>query len=125
MRYLTKAICIMAVLTLPLPLAAQGTTRAFDGTYVGVSDEMRAARQNAACRLPPPNPVPPPLTIVNGHAQTLAIGGMEGSVNEQGALVMHQKTGVLFSGQIDAQGTVKGQLTGDYCYWLVVWQKRK
>jgi hypothetical protein len=124
MRNLTKAICVISVLALPLPLAAQQTTRAFDGRYQGVSNELSRTTASLSCRLPPPNPVPPPLTIVNGNAQTAALGDMEGSVNAQGGLVMrNSKNGQRPEGQIDAQARATGQVSGTNCYWRVVWQK--
>jgi hypothetical protein len=127
MRNITSAICvIISGLVLPLPLVAQQTTTAFDGRYRGVSNELGRATATLSCRLPPPNPVPPPLTISNGQAQTAALGGLQGTVNAQGALVMrNNNNGQRFEGQIDAQGQVAGQVSGTNCYWRVVWQRQR
>jgi hypothetical protein len=122
---LTRAICVIAGLALPLPLAAQQTTTAFDGRYRGVSNEMGRTTASLACRVPPPNPIPPALTISNGKAQTMALGGLQGTVNTQGALVMRNgSNGQRFEGQIDAQGRVTGQVSGTNCYWRVAWQRQ-
>ena len=48
---------------------------------------------------------------------------MEGSVNAQGALVMHLRNGIKFEGRIDGAGRAAGRLTGG-CSYQFVWQKR-
>jgi hypothetical protein len=126
MRNLARAICVISGLTLPVPLAAQQTTTTFDGRYRGVSNEMGRSTASLSCRLPPPNPVPPPLTISNGQAQTGALGGLQGTVNTQGVLVMRNSNNAQrFEGQIDSQGRVTGQVSGTNCYWRVVWQRQR
>jgi hypothetical protein len=115
---------MILVWLLTIPTNAQTPTKSFDGVYNGVSDQMTAAQQGQMCRIPPPNPVPPQLTITNGVAQTKALGGLEGTVNSQGMLVMHSSNSAPLQAQIDAQGTVRGRLAGIFCIWQLVWQKK-
>lgn len=122
MRNLTTAVFAISILASPILTWAQGTPTNFDGRYRGVSNQVGTV-SNAPCRIPAPNPVPPPLIIVNGHAQT-QFGAMEGTVGPQGALVMKMNSGQLFQGNIDARGTATGQVAGSNCYWRLVWQKQ-
>jgi hypothetical protein len=120
--FLTTAACAAA-----LPATAQAPaplTTAFDGTYLGVSrtleEEWERGRTWARwCNNLPGVPVP--LTIVNGIARGGNIVG-EGSVNQQGVLVMRSSSGGRFEGQIDPQGAVRGRRTGN-CSYQFVWQK--
>ena len=86
MRNLTTAICVIAVLALPVSAGAQGTT-AFDGTYEGVSRQIEATSMMNYKRMNcTPDGKPGPLTIANGAARAGAADNpMEGSVNGQGA----------------------------------------
>jgi hypothetical protein len=125
MGNLANALCVTAIFALPIPVGAQGTTTGFDGTYVGVSHVMGDSQTGHSCRNPPPPPVPLALTIANGVAQTKARGGLDGSVNAQGMIVMHDKNGLRLDGQINAQGLATVQLSLPYCYWKLVWQRSK
>jgi hypothetical protein len=124
MRYLTKAIAAIVVLTLPVPAGAQATN-AFDGSYDGVSRQVEATGmmnyKRTGCT---PDGKPGPLTIANGAARAGAADNpMQGSVNAQGALVMHLQNGIKFEGRIDGTGRATGRLTGG-CSYQFVWQKR-
>ena len=125
MRNLTKAIAVVALLELPVPLARAQSTPAFDGTYEGVSRTVEATGmmnyKRTGCT---PDGKPAPLTIASGVARAGAGDNpMEGSVNAQGALVMHLRNGVKFEGRIDGAGRATGRLTGS-CSYQFVWQKR-
>jgi hypothetical protein len=118
---LTIVACTSAI-----PAAAQApaqTTTVFDGTYVGVSrtfeEDSTPFRAGATWTryCPEPDGPPVPLTIVNGTAKA---GKLEGSVSQQGVLVM--RSGRRFDGRIDSQGTVRGRSTGN-CSYQLVWQK--
>jgi hypothetical protein len=124
MRNLTKAIAAIAVLMLPVSAGAQGTT-AFDGSYEGVSRQVEAtSMMNYKRTTCTPNGKPAPLTIANGAARAGAVDNpMEGSVNGQGALVMHLRNGVKFEGRVDGAGRATGRLTAS-CSYQFVWQKR-
>src|SRR5260370_39636987 len=124
MRNLTKAICVTAVLALPMSAGAQGTT-AFDGSYEGVSRQVEATgMMNYKPTTGTPNGKPAPLTIANGAARAGAADNpMEGSVNAQGALVMHLRNGVKFEGRVDGAGRATGRLTAS-CSYQLVWQKQ-
>ena len=122
MGNLIKASYVIAILASPIPVSAQGTTTAFDGTYSGVSYVMGSSQTDVLCRLPPPPPVPGQLTIANGVAQTP--GGLQGTVNAQGVLVMHNKIGQRYDGQIDTQGVVRVRLSLPVCYFDLTWQRR-
>jgi hypothetical protein len=98
---------------------------AFDGTYVGVSrtlEGMMIADPNGT-RGYLPSGQPGPLTIVGGLARfpTLRAGTWEGSVNAQGVLVMHGRSGERLDAQIDG-GTVTGRSTTG-CSYHMVWRK--
>jgi len=97
---------------------APGPTTVFDGTYAGVS---RAAApygsgQSRGCVA---SGVPGALTITNGVVQQVG-GGWEGSVSPQGGVVMRKSDASRFDGQIDSQGTIRGQLSspGNCVYTL-------
>lgn len=70
------------------------------------------------------NGQPGPLTIAGGVARypTFRVGTWEGSVNAQGVLVTHGRTGERIDAQIDGRGTVTGRFTGS-CSYQMVWQK--
>jgi hypothetical protein len=83
MRNLTKAIAVVALLELPVPLARAQSTPAFDGTYEGVSRTVEATGmmnyKRTGCT---PDGKPAPLMIAGGAARAGAGDNpMEGSVN--------------------------------------------
>jgi hypothetical protein len=124
MRNLTRAICVTAALAVPVRSGAQGNT-AFDGPYEGISRQVEATGmmnyKRTGCT---PDGKPGPLTITNGVARAGAADNpMEGSVNAQGALVMHLRNGIKFEGRIDGTGRATGRLTAA-CSYQFVWQKR-
>jgi hypothetical protein len=117
---LTIAACMLAT-----PIAAQAptpATTAFDGKYAGVSRESSKtpAFPGAKC---PPNGVPAPLTITNGVVGP-GSGGWEGSVSPQGSVVMRNSAAMRVDGQIDSQGTIRGQYGGAGCTIAFVWRKQ-
>ena len=111
-----------------IPVLAQApvpTTAAFDGTYAGVSFETSSFMQgvSAARWCGPTSGVPGPLTITNGVVRAQMGGRWEGSVNPQGVLVMRSPSSSRLDGQIDSQGTIRGQLSGWGCVVTFVWRK--
>jgi hypothetical protein len=125
MRNLTKAIAAIALLGLSVPLAQAQSAHSFDGAYEGVSRTVEATgMMNYKRTTCTPDGKPGPLTITNGLARAGAADNpMEGSVNAQGALVMHLQNGVKFEGRVDGAGRATGRLTGG-CSYQLVWQKR-
>jgi len=121
-----RILLMVGTCALALPVAAQSpapTTTAFDGTYVGVSRTLESTMAGHSTRQCPPNGRPVPLTIAGGVARTPWGGTAEGSVNAQGALVIHAPNGARIDAQIDGHGTVTGRLTRS-CSYNVVWQKK-
>jgi hypothetical protein len=117
---LTIAACSFAG-----PVIAQApapTTTAFDGTYAGGSMESSVYGSDTArgCRV---YGAPDTLTITNGVAWSLGAGHWEGSVSEQGRLVMRRLNAARLDGQIDSQGTVRGQISSYNCVNTLIWQK--
>jgi hypothetical protein len=124
MANLAKALCVLAGVALPMPLAAQGA--AFDGTYAGVTLEKAEQKGSMGIRTCPTFRSPPRALSIAGGVARFPWGPdnmLEGSVTPQGALVMRTPHGQRFDGQIDAQGTVRGQITGT-CTYSIVWQKK-
>jgi hypothetical protein len=148
----TIVLSMIAAFAWATPVAAQApapTTKAFDGTYVGVSrtsegyqpdpagyydSQTRADREGVAGDLYQkarnnctPNGQPGLLTIAGGvpryNGSTLYQTTWEGSVNAQGVLVMHAPRGGRLEAQIDGRGTVTGRITGGGCSYHMVWQK--
>jgi len=120
---------MIAASTLAMPAAAQATgptTLAFDGIYSGVSHEgpkFVAAGESARCAQSRGSG---PLTITNGVVQYTGAYGLEwkGTVNPQGGLVMRSPRADRLDGQIDSQGTVRGQTSGIGCFGTWVWRKQ-
>ena len=83
----------------------------FDGDYRSVSAEVSDSGSNEhrcnARALAPPRP----LTITNG---VVGIPGYwEGTVSSQGAVVIRNPRFSRVDGQIDRQGTIRGQYSGE------------
>jgi hypothetical protein len=115
----TCALATSAAAQVPAP------TTAFDGTYAGVSRTVVGVLETGySARECLPNSEPPPLTIVNGVAQTKDSAGvtLDGTVNAQGVLVMRSSFGTRVDAQIDDHGTVRGRMNV-YCSYQMVWQK--
>jgi hypothetical protein len=122
---LMRVLLTVTAFAFAAPAGAQApapTTSAFDGTYAGVSSELSRSPGSPGAKCSPSN-TPPPLTITNGVART-RWADMEGSVSPQGALTMRSPNTMRFAGQIDGQGTVRGQYTGSVCFYTLVWQKK-
>ena len=81
-------------------------TMPLDGNYIGVSKETsKTASASWRC---PPNGVPAILLIRN----SVVLGYWQGAVSPQGTLTMRNHS-LRFDGQIDSQGTVRGQAAND------------
>ncbi len=117
--------------TSAMPAAAQApapTTTAFDGTYAGGSFETSSYMEgiSAARWCGPTSGVPGSLTITSGVIKpTVGTVGpeWEGTVNPQGGLVMRSPRSSRVDGQIDSQGTIRGQSSGWGCVVRYIWQK--
>jgi hypothetical protein len=104
-----------------MPAVAQApapATTAFDGTYIGVSGTSEGLMMGGSwsgC----PSYKPRPLTIVNGLVR---YDQFEGSVSQQGVVLIRSPSASRFDGQIDSHGTLRGRLTS-ICSFQLVWQK--
>jgi hypothetical protein len=107
------------------PVAAQAPapTTAFDGRYVGVSIEVSNSGSHPG-RCPAVGGKPAPLVITNGVVRTPGEGWWEGTVNPQGAVVMHNPKSLRVDAQIDTQGTIHGQYSGPSCITTYVWRRQ-
>jgi hypothetical protein len=108
----------------------------FDGWYRGVSREMSDSRSNEPRCYPRAlvHP-PPPLKVTNGVVGASGESWpWEGTVSPQGVVVLHNPKFSRVDGQIDAQGTIRGQYSGELppdlqagggtnCIVKFVWQK--
>jgi hypothetical protein len=83
------------------------STTAFDGEYIGVSRELLSKTAGSGC--PSSNGAPSPLTITKGVVLSDSPGFWAGTVSPQGVLVMRLGDASEFDGQIDSQGTIRGQ----------------
>ena len=111
---------------------AAAPTMAFDGWYSGVSREVLDSRSNGHNCDPRALTPPGALTIRNGVVGIPGFPSWEGTVSPQGAVVARDKLFSRVDGQIDAQGTIRGQYSGDIpprfgggtnCVVKFVWQK--
>jgi hypothetical protein len=112
--------------------AAAAPKMPFDGWYSGISrDVLDGGNSGHNCD---PHALTPPgaLTIRNGVVGIPGFPSWEGTVSPQGALVIRDKLFSRVDGQIDPQGTIRGQYTGDIpprfgggtnCIVKFVWQK--
>jgi len=106
------------------------TTRAFDGTYTGLTVQNAAGGSitpgASGASVNCPNYTVsslPPLTISNGLAQFQAIGlTFQGYVTPQGELRMSSGVGQTFQGQIDSRNVLSGQVLGR-CGYNLSWQR--
>jgi hypothetical protein len=106
------------------------TTRAFDGTFTGLSVQNVAGGSitpgASTASVNCPNYTVsslPPVTISNGLAQFQAIGlTFQGYVTPQGGLNMNSGVGQTFQGQIDSRNVLSGQVLGR-CAYNLSWQK--
>jgi hypothetical protein len=101
-------------------------TTAFDGTYAGVSRGTSSFTQgiSAVRWCASKSGAPAPLTITNGVVRSQGGGRWEGSVSPRGVLVMRNARSVRVEGQIDSQGTIRGQYSGWACVGTYVWQRQ-
>ena len=110
--------------------APANTTRAFDGTFTGLSGGNVAGGSitpgASVASVDCPNYTVsslPPVTISNGLAQFQAIGlTFQGYVTPQGGLNMNSGVGQTFEGQIDSRSVLSGQVVGR-CAYNLSWQK--
>ena len=119
-----KVILTIAGLALATPVAAQapGPTSTFDGKYAGVSADVSKYRSSGErC---PREHVPDPLTITNGAVHSAARDRWTGTVDAQGGLVIRNRRAMRVNGQIDPQGTIKGEYHGPACIVTFVWRKQ-
>jgi len=120
-----RALLTIIASAFAMPVAAQAPapTTGFDGIYAGVSREVSknpsAHRTNC-----PKSGVPGPLTITKGVARWSGGEGWEGTVSPEGGLMMRAPNGGRFDGQIDGQGTIRGQIGGWGCTGTFVWRKQ-
>jgi hypothetical protein len=115
--------------------AAPAHTAPFDGWYGGVSREVSDGRNNEQRCYPRPLTPPRPLTIMNGVVgDPPGEGWWEGTVSPQGVVVLRNPKFSRVDGQIDPQGTIRGQYSGELprdlqagggtnCIVKFVWQK--
>jgi hypothetical protein len=90
-------------------------TMPFDGDYIGVSQESTGSSPQC-----PSNGVPSTLIIRN----SAVLGNWQGSVSQQGNLVIQIPPHPQVRGQIDSQGTVTARYSGATCNITFVWRKQ-
>jgi len=91
-------------------------TMPFDGDYVGVSRESTG--WSPQC---PSNGIPSTLIIRN----SAVLGDFfQGSVSQQGNLVIQAPRGTQYPGQIDNQGVIRVQGGNSACTVILVWRKQ-
>jgi hypothetical protein len=112
--------------------AAAGPTMSFDGWYSGVPREVLDGESNRHTCDPRALPPPVGLRVSNGVVGIPGITSWEGTVSPQGAVVMRNRAFTRVDGQIDPQGTIRGQCSGELpsrlgggtnCIVKFVWQK--
>jgi hypothetical protein len=122
---LARILLTIGASAVAMPVFAQtpAPTTSFDGTYAGISREFSKSpgAPRAKCT---PNGVPPRLTIAKGAAHASGDASWEGTVSPQGALVMRLPNTLRLEGQIDPQGTIRGQAAGTGCIYTYVWRKQ-
>jgi hypothetical protein len=120
-----KVLLTIAGLALATPASTQAPipTTAFDGTYAGVS-RAAAPYGSGPSRGCVASGVPAPLTITNGVVHTRARGYWEGRVSPQGAVGMRKSDASRLDGQIDSEGTLRGQISGTNCVYTLIWRKQ-
>jgi hypothetical protein len=91
-------------------------TMPFDDDYVGVSRESTG--WSPQC---PSNGVPSTLSIRNS---AVLDNFWQGSVRQQGNLVIQTPRGMQVRGQIDNQGIIKVQEGNSACTLIIVWRKQ-
>ncbi len=124
MRTLFRTGLAFSAMTIVLPtIAPAQTTGPFDGNYGGVSIQGSGGR---SCTVA--GPVPRPLTISGGNAQTsMGMQGdivFQGPVGPQGVLMLRSPKGTIISGRVDAGGNASGQLAMGVCSYEIVWRKK-
>jgi len=111
---------------------APAPTNPFDGDYTGVSKDVLDGGSTAHRCDPRTLPPPRPLSIRNGVVGIPGVYWWEGTLSPQGALVIRSPVFSRVDGQIDHQGTIRGQYSGDIpsrlgggtnCVVKFVWQK--
>jgi hypothetical protein len=116
---------------------ATAPTMPFDGWYRGVSLEVSNSESDGHHCDPRAHTPPRPLKITDGVIGIPGVHWWEGTVSHQGAVVMRNPVFSRVDGQIDHQGTIRGQHLGDLphslleqiggggtnCFVKFVWQK--
>lgn len=117
--------------------AAPAPTAPFDGWYRGVSREVSDSGSNEHRCDPRPLTPPRALMIRNGVLGIPGVYWWEGTVSPQGAVVIRNPRFNRIDGQIDPQGTLRAQYSGELprdlvapiggggtnCVVKFVWQK--
>jgi hypothetical protein len=119
-----RMILTVVGLVTAMPVAAQapGSPSAFDGKYTGVSADVSKYRSRGErC---PREHIPDALTITNGAVHSAGRDRWSGTVDPQGALVIRNRRAMRVNGQIDPQGTMKGEYHGPACIVTYVWHKQ-
>lgn len=92
----------------------------FDGEYSGVSREVLDSDGNESRCYPRALTPPAPLTIANGVVGIPGVLSWEGTVSPQGSLAIRDREFSRVDGQIDRQGTIRGQYTAKFLPGLAV-----
>jgi hypothetical protein len=117
-------ILTIASLAAATPVAAQtpGSASAFDGKYTGASADVSKYRSRGErC---PREHIPDALTITNGAVHSAGRDRWSGAVDPQGTLVIRKRRAMRVNGQIDLQGTIKGEYHGPACIVTYVWHRQ-
>jgi hypothetical protein len=120
-----KLLLTIAAVALAMPGAAQTPsqpTTSFDGRYAGVSADV--SKSTAHDRRCPRESAPEPLTIKNGAVRSKGRDKWNGTVNQQGGLVIRNKRSMLVNAQIDSQGNISGQYNGPACMVVYAWRRQ-
>ena len=92
---------------------ASAPTTPFDGDYTGVSREVLDSGSDEHRCTPRALMPPAPLKIANGVVGNPGVPFWEGTVSPQGAVVIRNRKFSRVDGQINRQGTIRGQDSGE------------
>ena len=85
----------------------------FDGYYRGVSREVSDSGRNEHRCFPRALTPPAPVVIMDGVVRSPVKGWWEGTISPQGVVLMRNPKFTRVDGQIDTQGTIRGQYSGE------------
>jgi hypothetical protein len=114
-----QALFRMSLIASAMTIALSGVAMAqaaYNGTYAGVSGAVNNSHCEAA-------QTPGPLTIANG-AISSPTGFFTGTVDANGHVIMHTKSGSRVEGNIDASGGLTAGGGPPQCAYSFVWKKR-